>query len=72
MLQMQVNSTTAADSKNHSEIVSNLSNNVSNLQPATKYEITVAAVTNNTQLWEGFPCYLKSQTKVGGKCTEPN
>ncbi len=65
---MQVNSTTGTDSKNHSIIVSHLSSNVSvsNLLPVTKYEITVTAVTNNTQLWEGFPCNLTDQTKVGG------
>ena len=72
MLQMQVNSTTAADSKNHSKIVSHLSSNVSNLLPYTEYKITVTAVTNNTQLWEGFPCYMKDKTKVGGTCAEPN
>ncbi|XP_062510053.1 receptor-type tyrosine-protein phosphatase alpha-like isoform X2 [Corticium candelabrum] len=62
---VKVNSTTTADSKNHSKIVSHLSDNVSNLLPYTEYKITVTAVTNNTQLWEGFPCYLKDKTKVG-------
>ena len=65
---MQVNSTTAADSNNHSKIEFNLSSNASNLLPFTEYEITVTAVTNNTQLWEGFPCYLKDKT-IEGKCT---